>query len=105
LDVLPAIDDIEFFMSKIIDFNSYQKDRLVKAGVERKLLIIGEAVNKFRSIEPEIMIENAEKIYGLRNRLAHAYDSIDDTAIYAIVKNHLPHLKKRIEEIVEINKD
>lgn len=90
LDILPAVEDVEFFMSNINDFNSYQKGRLVKAGVERKLLIIGEAVNKFRAIEPAIVIENAEKIYGLRNRLAHAYDSIDDTAIYTIVKTTYP---------------
>jgi len=66
LDILPAIEDVEMFMTNANDFGSYQRNKLLKAGVERKLLIIGEAVNKFRSIEPEIIIENADKIYGLR---------------------------------------
>jgi uncharacterized protein with HEPN domain len=105
LDILPAVNDIEIFMTNVPDFSSYQKDKLVKAGVERKLLIIGEAVNKFRTLEPEIAVENADKIYGLRNRLAHAYDSVDDTAIYVIVRNHLPLLRKQVEEIIEKNKD
>ena len=39
------------------------------------------------------------------NRLVHAYDSVDDTAIYAIVKNHLPLLKKKVAHIIEKNKD
>ena len=105
LDILPAMEDIELFMDGITDYSTYQKNKLVKAGVERKLLIIGEAINKFRNIEPEIVIENAEKIYGLRNRLAHAYDSIDDTVIYAITKNHLPSLKQQVHHIIENNKD
>ena len=33
------------------------------------------------------------------------YDSVDDTAIYAIVKNHLPLLKKKVAHIIEKNKD
>lgn len=38
-------------------------------------------------------IENSVKIIGLRNRLIHAYDSIDNTIIWAILKRHVEPLK------------
>ena len=36
LDILPAIEDVEMFMTKANDFGSYQRNKLLKAGVERK---------------------------------------------------------------------
>lgn len=103
LDIKPAIEDIESFISGLKNFNDYKSNRLLKAGVERKLLIIGEAINKFRDIEPDIRIADAEKIYGLRNRLAHGYDSIDDNIIYTVIKNYLPKLKLQIQGLIEEN--
>lgn len=100
LDIQQAIADIELFFMDVKSFTQYQENKLLKAAVERKLLIIGEAVNKFRFLEPDYRVENAERIYGLRNRLAHAYDSIDDNTIYAIVINHLPGLKSEITQLV-----
>ena len=44
---------------------------------------------------------NARKIVGFRNRLIHAYDAIDSTMIWAIVKNHLPVLKQEVSQFLK----
>ena len=67
-----------------------------QSAVERQLGIIGEAINKFDAIHPEISLENARKIVGFRNRIIHAYDSIDNSIIWVIVKRHLEPLHKGV---------
>jgi uncharacterized protein with HEPN domain len=98
-DVLIAIDLIREFTIDISDFNIYDKDRKTQSAVERQLVIIGEALNKLRQIDPEIIIENDKQIIGFRNRLVHAYDSIDNSIVWAIINRHLENLKVEIENL------
>jgi uncharacterized protein YutE (UPF0331/DUF86 family) len=41
----------------------------------------GEALNKLRQTENIFIIENGNQIIGFRNRLVHAYDSIDNSIV------------------------
>jgi len=95
-DILRAVELIETFTSDITDYDHYTKDLKTQSAVERQLGIIGEAVNKFEKLFPESPLENARKITGFRNRLIHAYDSMDQSIIWAIIKNHLLPLKKEV---------
>ena len=92
-----AINLIREFTFEITDFNMYDKDRKTQSAVERQLVIIGEALNKLRLIENEFIIENDKQIIGFRNRLVHAYDSIDNSIVWAIINRHLEKLKVEIE--------
>ncbi|RTZ07940.1 DUF86 domain-containing protein [Flavobacterium bomense] len=96
-DVLMAITLIREFTIDITDFNMYDKDRKTQSAVERQLVIIGEALNKLRLMENEFVIENDKQIIGFRNRLVHAYDSIDNSIVWAIINRHLEKLKIEIE--------
>lgn len=100
-DILFAIELIEDFISDISSFQEYSQNNKTKSAVERQLGIIGEAANKFTKIELEETLENVEQIISLRNRIIHAYDSIDDTIIWVILKNYLPPLK--IEVLQKLN--
>jgi uncharacterized protein with HEPN domain len=100
-DILQAIDLIESFTSGITDFNDYISDLKTQSAVERQLGIIGEAVNKFEKILPDSALINARKITGFRNRLIHAYDSVDPSIIWAIIKTHLVPLKEEVREKLE----
>lgn len=97
-DILRAIDLIEQFITNITDYNVYITDLKTQSAVERQLGIIGEAVNKFDKLLPELTLENARKIVGFRNRLIHTYDTVDSSMIWAIIKKHLPPLKNEIIE-------
>jgi uncharacterized protein with HEPN domain len=63
------------------------------------LAIIGEALNQLRKIEPAIEIENDKQIIAFRNRLVHAYDSIDNSIVWVILNRHLSLLKAEIIKI------
>jgi uncharacterized protein with HEPN domain len=98
-DVLMAINLIREFTAGITDFAVYDKDRKTQSAVERQLVIIGEALNKLRQIESEVVVENDKQIIGFRNRLVYAYDSIDNSIVWAIMNRHLENLKTEIETL------
>ena len=96
-DILRAIDLIENFIADTPDFNLYQSDLKTQSAIERQLAIIGEALNKLKQIESDLSIQNDKQIIGFRNRLVHAYDSIDNAIVWVIVKRHLLEFKKEIQ--------
>jgi len=95
-DILRAIELIESFSSDIKDFENYLADLKTQSAVERQLGIIGEAAVKFNKLFPESALTNSVKIAGFRNRLIHAYDSVDPSIIWAIIKIHLYPLKEEV---------
>lgn len=103
-DILQAILDIEsFFEEDSKQFEKYISDLKTKRAVERELEIIGEAFNRILKKDNSFIFENIHKIIGTRNRIIHGYDSISDDFIWSIVINHLPLLKKEVEE--KLNKE
>jgi uncharacterized protein with HEPN domain len=80
-DMLQAIELAEQFAEDTVDFESYQADLKTKSAVERQLVILGEAVNKFSKAAPESPLNNIPQIVSFRNRLAHNYDEVDDTIV------------------------
>ncbi len=100
-DISHAIKLIEEFTSSIKNYNSFLEDIKTQSAVERQLSIIGEAINKYDLLHLEEKIDDSRKIIGFRNRLIHAYDSVDPTIIWAIIKNHLPLLKKEILQFLK----
>ncbi len=97
-DILYAIELIETFVSGISSFAEYENDKKTCSAVERQLGIIGEAVNKFDRLNQDEPLENASEIRGLRNRIIHAYDSVNNEVIWAVIKKHLPVLKNEVTE-------
>ena len=62
-DIKFAIDEVDsYFTQKEKRFENYSKDILLKRAIERDLEIIGEAINRILSIDPEFPIQNARKI-------------------------------------------
>lgn len=97
-DILRSIELIEQFTATTENYNDYAEDLKTQSAVERQLGIIGEAVNKFDKLLPDLTLENARKIVGFRNRLIHSYDAVDSSMIWAIIKKHLSPLKNEITE-------
>ena len=98
-DILESIQSIEEFLEGI-DFFQYQKNKMARRAVERELEIIGEAMNALLQIEKDIRITSAKRIIGMRNRVIHGYDKIDDGVIWGTIKKHLPILKKEVKKIL-----
>lgn len=103
-DILQAVKDIEsFFEDMPKEFEKYVSDLKTKRAVERELEIIGEAFKRILKKDNNFQFENIHKIIGTRNRIIHGYDSVSDDLIWSIVINHIPLLKKEIEEKLNSN--
>lgn len=98
-DITRAIDLIESFTKEIDDFDEYHEDLKTQSATERQLAIIGEALNKLSKVEPDLSINYGRKIIAFRNRLVHAYDSIDNSIVWTILKKYLPELKDEIKQL------
>jgi len=84
-------------------FSEYQKNHLLKRAIERNLEIIGEAMNRIVTKDPDYLnkISEARNIVGLRNQIIHAYNSISDENIWSILISHLPKLKEEVTIILK----
>lgn len=100
-DIIQAIEEIDsYFIDTPRSYTYYMSDSKTRRAVERNIKIIGEAVNRIVRKDKEIYLENAQKIIGTRNRIAHGYDKISDELIWSIVINHLPKLKEEISRLL-----
>ncbi len=73
---------------------------MIRRSVEREMEIIGEAVNRLLKLQPDIGITSAMKIVDQRNLIIHAYDSVNNEMIWAVVSKHLPVLKTEVEQLL-----
>ena len=101
LDISNSINSINEYLGDKGDFNEYKKNKLLRRAIERESEIIGEAVNRILKEDESVKIKNAGKIIGLRNWVIHSYDNVDDTIIWGIIINHLPKLKREVENLLE----
>ena len=100
-DMMRAISLIESFTANTRSYMEYTVDLKTQSAVERQLSIIGEALNQYDKQPERISLNNTRQIVGFRNRIIHAYDSLDDTLVWAIVVNHLPALKSEVKTLLE----
>jgi len=99
-DIKTSIDSIYDFLGDNHSFTEYQKNKLLRRGIERELEIIGEAINNLLKIEPTINIKDARKIVDLRNWVIHGYDKVDDVIVWGIIRNNIPSLRNDIEKLL-----
>ncbi len=96
-DILNAITFIEEFTVSVNLFDEYTTDHKTKSAVERQLSIVGEALTQLRKLGDD-ELQHTRQIIGLRNMIVHAYDTIDDSIIWSILKKHIVPLKEEVSE-------
>ncbi len=100
-DVLDAINDMQScFVGYPNRFDLFEKDIMRKCVVERKVEIMGEAINRIRKTDSSVVIPNARAIIDTRNRIIHAYDNVQPEFLWSLVIRHIPKLKLDIELII-----
>jgi uncharacterized protein with HEPN domain len=86
-----------------LDFAAYERDAMVRDAVERRLGIVGEALSRVATLEPSLAdrIPDLRQIVGLRNRVIHGYDAVDDEIVWDVVQHWLPRLQAHVAELLE----
>jgi uncharacterized protein with HEPN domain len=100
-DALDAARSIERFR-RDLDLEDFRTDELVRAAVERKLEVVGEALNRLSREDPELAarIPDIGRVIGFRNVLAHGYDIVDDEVVWDAITTDLPELTARVEAML-----
>ena len=98
--VLDATADIEAFTAE--GREAFMSDRKTQSAVIRQLEIIGEAV---KNLSPALTQSEPtvpwRQIAGARDRLIHAYFSVDLTAVWSMVEQDLPALRSSVQRILD----
>jgi uncharacterized protein with HEPN domain len=79
----------------------FAASELLRAAVERQLEIVGEALNNASSAWPQLAFEVPEipRIVGLRNRLIHGYDRVDDELVWDVVVTKISPLRATLDAL------
>lgn len=98
-DILEHAREIEA-MTRDVTYEQYASDRKLVLAVERCFEVIGFAMSKLLELRTDITIADKEKIIGLRNKLAHSYDEIEQVNIWSTIKKNLPVLIVEVEKLL-----
>ena len=81
---------------------SYLANEALQLIVERLLITAGEAINLARrSDESSLVIPSAGEFIGLRNRIVHGYENIQQEIIWDTVVTDLPTLLTNLNALLE----
>ena len=101
-DALAAAESIGVIVSSTTP-HEYCATRMLRSAVERELLIIGEALNALDDISDDARdrVTHLGRIVGMRDRLAHVYDLIDDMMVWSVARDEIPVLQRELQEWLE----
>ncbi len=101
-DIIEAGKDIKDFTGDL-NYSEFDRSKIIKASVERKFEIIGEAINRINHFDPNIAqkISDFKQIIDFRNIIAHGYDIVDSELLWEAVKTHLPQLLDEVNDLME----
>jgi uncharacterized protein with HEPN domain len=99
-DILDAIDGIQTATADV-EFANYVASWEKRRAVERGIEIISEASrhipDELKASFPAIPWRD---IASIGNLLRHAYHHVDDRIIWNVVKEHLPPLRRAVEDMM-----
>ncbi len=102
-DILLYITELEQIQSDALSLDGFKTSIYYKRTAERNFLIIGEIIKKLSALKPELLVQirNREQIIGLRNFLAHAYDTVDHEQMWLFIIKRTPELKEDIVNLLK----
>ena len=100
-DILESIKNIESFTKGITE-KELSKNIEKQSAIIRQIEIIGEAAKNIplsiRKKYPDIPWKD---IVGMRDVISHGYFKVDLFIVWKVIKEDLPDLKEKIEEVKE----
>jgi uncharacterized protein with HEPN domain len=84
------------------DQAAYLKDEMLRAAVERKFGVIGEALSQLLRYFPQYRerITLVGDIIAFRNQIVHGYATVRDDMVWEIVQVYLPRLHQEVSQLL-----
>ncbi|KYJ85474.1 DUF86 domain-containing protein [Sulfurovum riftiae] len=105
--ILQSIEDIEYILDTFnMKLTQAIEDKVVKPAIRMHLVKIAEQFAKLKEENAFKILENFSDqdlrgISAVRNYIAHDYDSVDDHIIEDTIRDDLPRIKHRAEELLK----
>ncbi len=100
--ILDSIDAVEAYLAGTTE-DSFAKDVKTQDAVTRRLEIIGEAVKSLDTLAPELLASHPEvpwkNIKGMREKLAHDYDTVSVPIPWNTATQELPLLREAVRKL------
>ena len=82
--------------------DGYFADAMLRSAVERQFEVIGEALNRAAQVDVAVeqLVPELRRIVGMRNRVIHGYDSVDDELLGSVVEGNIPALKATLTALL-----
>ncbi len=100
-DIQQAADSISSFCAgKTLE--QYRADEMLRAAVERKFGIIGEALARLAKDDPAVAARIPEhtRIIAFRNIIIHGYASVDDRIVWGVIETDLSALRGAVQGLL-----
>ncbi|MCA0175572.1 MAG: DUF86 domain-containing protein [Proteobacteria bacterium] len=100
-DAVMAVEAAQAFVVGL-DLPGYEASLLVRSAVERQLEILGEAGVRLLRDDPTLteQVPALRLAIGLRNRIIHGYDTVDDETVWRTVQDDLPALGTQLRAML-----
>jgi uncharacterized protein with HEPN domain len=101
-DALSAAQEIQQYAASTTR-EQFLEDRSLELILERLFEIVGEAISKAEDEYPELRarIPDVGDIIGMRNRIAHGYDEVDNELVWSTAIDKVPALCGRLERFLD----
>lgn len=99
-DITTAIGHIRLHLGESPSFDTFSANLTVRRAVERELSIIGEAMSKLMKLDATLVIGDARRIIGLRNRIIHSYDALDEAIFWGVIQKYVPVLDHDVQALL-----
>jgi uncharacterized protein with HEPN domain len=75
---------------------------MLQAAIERKFEILGEALNRAEESDLELAerVPAVRRIVGMRNRIIHGYDAVDEEILWDAVQFKVPIVSEQISTLL-----
>ncbi len=101
-DAIAAIASARQFVAGV-ELAGYENDLMRRSATERQLEILGEACSRLAREDAQgfARVPAARLAVGLRHRIIHGYDAVDDETVYRTVIDDLPDLETELRSWLE----
>ncbi len=102
LDLLESCDEIVLFAAGKGSGDD-DIERMRYLAVERLFELVGESLNRAIKVDPaiETRFPDTRQVIGMRNRIAHEYDSVDAETVWDSAFNDIPVVIREIRRMLE----
>ena len=84
-------------------FADFDRDRLLRAAVERQFEVVGEALGNLAKLDAALAakITDLRDVIAFRNILIHGYATIDNQRVWRVIEQDLPRLQAEVSALLD----